>query len=280
MLNSSHKKHGRGSIPRTPNAAADNMLDPHVEKVHFEIGCCDRVSYQDPEPLQVSNHLGTFSLHNGNLEVTPLDHYANADGALQAIEPYLRAWEIEADLRATIGVIRFKFLKADIIDRRPHSRATQEANLLAGTGTYALQGQMVSMQHNLRRYPLPPTMAPSFAAEAAHSRWVGHFEGKEPLQSMAYFVLTALEKPAGGRSRAARTFGIDMDVLDTYGELTSTRGDGKNLRKFQKNGVLRDLTAEEKTWLYEAVKAIIRRLGEHASGAPLKQITMADLPAV
>lgn len=97
---------------------------------------------------------------------------------------------------------------------------------------------------------------------------------------MAYFVLTLLESSAGGRRPASRTFQIHLDVLNAMGRLSSTKGDEITARKVIGQSQLQDLSPAEKQWLEEAVRCVIRRLGEHAAGAQVNVITMAELPQI
>jgi hypothetical protein len=94
---------------------------------------------------------------------------------------------------------------------------------------------------------------------------------------MAYFVLSYLQVPAGGRKAAARVLMIDDTILGKIGELSST-GDLSTARKVPKNVPLRPLSGPETSWLEEAVKLLILRCGELASGATPSLATMAQLP--
>ena len=98
-----------------------------------------------------------------------------------------------------------------------------------------------------------------------HDRYLGYRERREPLASMVYFCLTALELPwgpgRGAREPAASHYGVDETVLNALWELGSTKG-GVGARKAQ--GVPLEYTREETRFLEEAVKAIIRRSAEVA----------------
>ena len=60
-------------------------------------------------------------------------------------------------------------------------------------------------------FPNPPKdFRATSEVELAYGRWYGYRKGREPLQSMAYFVLTLLEVTAGRRNQASRTFHIDQ----------------------------------------------------------------------
>jgi hypothetical protein len=97
---------------------------------------------------------------------------------------------------------------------------------------------------------------------------------------MAYFCLTLLEAMAGGKAQAAKTYKISQLVLSKMGELTSKRGDASTVRKYGAIMSGRPLTGPEIHWLEEAVKAIIRRLGEFNSIGTLSTIELTDLPAL
>jgi hypothetical protein len=48
------------------------------------------------------------------LEIVPAEHFPDEDEARRAVEPYLRAWEVAADIRQNPGTIRFKLTRANV----------------------------------------------------------------------------------------------------------------------------------------------------------------------
>jgi hypothetical protein len=207
------------------------MRDPHVDRLLFEIGSEEGISYDRPVPLNFTNHLGRFDCRDGKLVVEPASHFADEDDARAVIEPFLRSWEIEADLNLNIGTIRFRFLRAEVVDRDPPPPGASQVIQVKTAGVVLSAGE-VTLRVTKRAYPMPPE---SFRAtsdvERAHSRWRAFRAGREPLQSMAYFVLTLAEAAAGGRKNAAEHLRIDPDVLGSIGRLSSTRGDASTARK-------------------------------------------------
>lgn len=176
--------------------------------------------------------------------------------------------------------MRFEFDRVEVMDRDPPPHgATQIINVAAGS--IVLTGGSVSFHVTRRKYPPPPT---TFRAtpevQHAYRRWLGFRSGQEPLQAMAYFVLTLAESMANGRAAAARSFQIDSAVLGTIGRLSSTKGDEVTARKAAAGGNFQDLSGSERQWLEEAARRLIFRLGEHNSGAPLTLISMANLPSL
>lgn len=254
------------------------MRDPHVERLHFEIGSEEGVSYENPAPLTFTNHLGQFVCRDGVLRVEPAAHFADESDARVVVEPFLRAWEIDADLNGNIGTIRFSFLGADVVDRNPPLLGTPQV-ISAGAAAAAFASVRAAAHITRRLYPTPPE---SFRATSdvtqAYSRWRGFRAGHEPLQSMAYFVLTLVEAVAGGRKVAARSLAIDLDVLGTIGRLSSTKGDADTARKVERGTAFQELSGSEEQWLEHAIRRVVKRLGEHAAGGALDPLRMADLP--
>ena len=80
-----------------------HMRDPHVEAVYYEIGSGEGISFGSPPVLALTNRLGTFELANGKLTICPTAHYASGEEARAVFDPFLRAWELDADLTRNIG---------------------------------------------------------------------------------------------------------------------------------------------------------------------------------
>lgn len=256
------------------------MYDHHVQRLYYDASSGEGISYRDPPPLTFSNQLGNFDLRGGKLTITPTEHFAEEDQARQAIEPFLRAWEIEKDLTSNIGTIRFKFAQAEVIDRNPPPPGTPRIIRAKGSSLCVVSAK-ATLHVTCSEYPEPPpTFRTTPEVEMCYRRWMGYRNGKEPLPAMAYFVLTVFEQIAGGRDAAARVFQIDLAILQKMGDLTSTKGDEATARKVTAGKPLQGLTAVEQHWLETAVRRVIHRLGEHASGAPLTRIRLADLPAL
>jgi hypothetical protein len=202
------------------------------------------------------------------------EHYPDVDAAREAIEPFLRAWEIDAVLKMGKPEIRFRYQDAEVIDRDPPPAGTHRI-LDAAVQIDLIVGS--AMQFARHQYPEPPrSFAVSPDVESLWHRYRGYLDRCEHLPSMAYFCLSVLGYSAGGRARAAARYGISRDVLDKLGALTAL-GDETIARK--KHGRSRPLTAAEMTWIEAAIKAMIRRVGEFAAqSSGLDQVTMADLP--
>jgi hypothetical protein len=254
------------------------MRDPHVAHLLYTVSSEPTTRYLDPPALAHENALGIFHLANGQLRLTPSEHFANSHEAVAAIAPYLKAWEVATDLAINPGTIRFQFHSADVVDRDPPP-GLQDAMLFAEGTVVSVSGGTATLCVGRSTYPEPPhsfRLTPE--ADIAVRRWRAFRAGAEPLPSMAYFVLTLLERQAGLRPLAAKVFSIQGTILDKIGELSSERGDAESARKASRLGVFRPLASGEAAWLEAAVRQLILRLGEHASGWPLTPITAATLP--
>ncbi|WP_374438330.1 hypothetical protein [Pseudomonas panipatensis] len=252
------------------------MRDPHVEAVYFNVGSAEDISYQNPEPLVFSHPLGKFTLADGVLKVLPAEHFGSGHEASQALEGFLRAWEIEADLKQHLGMIRFSYSHAEVIDRNPLPQGVQHVQA-AGIASGLAVSDFVTCHITAGRYPSPPVcFSATEYAQYAHRRWLGYKRGQEPLLATAYFILTLLERQAGSRAQACILFKIDRDVLDRLGSWCSERGGPLSARK-AKSTDFEELTHIETDWLDRAVKRLILRLGEYASGQSLEQLTLESM---
>jgi len=93
-------------------------------------------------------------------------------------------------------------------------------------------------------------------------RYQQYTEGKEPLLSMAYALLTLLEGTTG-QKHGARTavcvmYHIDQAVRDTLGDLVSQKGSPKEARKLDCEATRQPRTDAERGWVDAVVKALIR----------------------
>jgi hypothetical protein len=197
--------------------------------------------------------------------------------ARAAVDPFLRCWEIEKDLAEHFGTIRFEFLSADVVDRDPPPVGTSQV-VQPNTLEVLLVSDAAEAAIIRGTYPVPAgAFCYTTHVQEAYDRWRMFVEGREPLQSMSYFLLTRIEAIASGRKRAAKTFNIEYKVLNTLGYLSSDKSDGSQSRK-AKGGD--ELTSDEKVWLQRAVPKIIIQLGIRASGGTLSALKMTDLPVL
>ena len=259
----------------------DAKPDFHVVALRYKLRPSDQVTYVSPAPVEFETQEVRFSLTEGKLTCEMKGHVATAEEARSVVEPVLRAWEVDSDLRWNRGQFRFEFDGADIIDRSPIPPGVVRghASVLAGVGSISAVGT-VSFHVTRAHYPEPPgTFRLNPDAESILLRYQGYLGGREPLLSMAYFCLTVLEANAGNRESAAMMYRVDKAVLRKVGELTTRRGDRLSARKATAGHAL-PLTGEEGAWLEAALKTLIWRVGDTRDATALPLITLADLPVL
>ena len=117
-------------------------------------------------------------------------------------------------------------------------------------------------------------------------RWDGYVRGisAEPLLSLAYCILSALESSATKslkkkkRERAAEEYNIHLAILDKLGELTA-EGTLEYARKIE--GQNRPLTTREFNWIDAVIPLLLQRIQLHQGGqldAAVPFLQMSDLP--
>jgi hypothetical protein len=254
------------------------MRDPHVISLTYLAVPSDTVSFDSAPPL--AGRVGPFTilLADGKLKIEPDIHFREIEEARKLVEPLLRSWEIDIALRYGSPELSFKYETAELIDRNPPPPGSP-VTLQLQTGEMVSLGMRVTLHVGRGKYPDPPlTFRTNPEVETLWHRYEQYGRGQEPLPSMAFFCLTLLEEIAGSRAQAAKQFGISQPVLNKMGELTSTRGDASSARKYGAVATGGPLIGPEVRWLEEAVRAIIRRVGEVNSAVTLTTIALNDLP--
>lgn len=260
--------------------AVGSAPDFHVVSLRYVLRLNNRVTYVSPPLVEFETEEARFRLADGNLTCEIKTHFKTAEAARAVVEPVLRAWEVDADLRWNQGELRFKFDGVEIIDRSlaPPGVSRGHAHM-TGVAAVSFVGT-VSVHVSRGHYPEPPgTFRLNPDAESISHRYRGYLDGREPLLSMAYFCLTVLEANCRGRAPAAAAYRINEAVLGKMGELATRRGDRSNARKATA-GPVQPLTGAESAWLESAVKTLIWRLGDTREATTLPLITMSDLPAL
>jgi hypothetical protein len=251
------------------------MNDPHVKALLYRVDHASTFNYEQAEPCERDLSEFHIRIESEHATVEPKQHFATAEEARVVVEPFLRAWELDAALtRDNPDVLRFVYLRPEIVDRNPPPGS---AVLYPQTGQYTLRGHEPTLRLGLKEYPAPPsglTISPEVAA--MFDRWSRYKAGQALLGDTADFCRGALER-GGGRQAAADHYRIDRSVIDELGDLADRKG-GAVARKYK--GYLKPYTETERAWLEAALRKIIRRAAEtaHHPDASRGLITMEDLP--
>ena len=258
------------------------MNDPHVVALVYRIEHNDSIDYSKAEPFCRDEQGFRLSVAEGSARLELNDHYPTIAAAHEAISDYRRAWELDAQLKR--GPDSFRLIldrgKSELVDRKPTPGiASLRASITSGVPSVS-----ISVQVQPPTYPEPPSdIALSPDIETMHQRFMGYRNGREPLASMASFCLSVIESATGERKNkrvvAARMYGIDRRILDRIGDLSANRG-GAKARKA--DGIAADFSSQERHFLEQAVKTVIRRMAEkeHSPRKQLPRMPLSDLPSL
>ena len=256
------------------------MNDPHVVALNYKIEHHSSIDYDAASPLDHSEDAFEIHVERTNVRFAMKKHYATKSEALESVEAYIRAWEHLAALQNGPNEFKLIFDGAEIEDRDPTpgvvyvSPKPLRINVSVGEPTIHV---------SRGAYPRPPSRRMEFSRDVAlmFDRYVGYHARREHLTGMANFCLTVLENSVRAkknrRKAAAGHYDIEYKVLDEVGRLCSNKG-GAEARKAQ--GVGQDLNGQERQFLEEAVKAIIRRAAEVAGdpNGSRDTILLSDFP--
>jgi hypothetical protein len=259
------------------------MNDPHVKALHYLVVCGQSADYDNAPPLQEETTEFTLSIGGKHAVFEIKNHYASVEEARRRVEEYIRAWEMLAGIEHDPGNFRLVFERPEVIDRSPSPNSGNVLSLTAHISSHVHVSDQVTVHISRHKFPEPPKeFVASPDAETMYLRYKAYRESRESLTAMAYMCLTVVVATAGGRTKAAKRYFIDEKVLITIGRLSSVKGSPQEARKFPKRGSFDPLVPEERQWLIEATKALIRRVGEREANraTPLKRIKMNDLPPI
>ena len=254
------------------------MNDPRVVALTYSIEHGSSVDYSNASPICHEEESFKIRVEDKQVRFKLKEHYATVKAAREAVEPYIRSWELDAGLSRQPGNFKLTFDRPEIIDRNPTPGIVSVgAYFRSGTSSLSVSATVT------RSYPQPPTgitlESEDPDVQTMYARYEGYCQRREPLASMAYFCLTMLEIRCRGRQNAANTYGIDKKVLNRVGDLTANKGGKTAARKA--HGIADDLTSQESRFLEEAVKSIVRRMAEvaHDPQKHYPRISLSDLPS-
>lgn len=251
------------------------MKDPHVVSLTYRLEVGKSLHFNNPPRLDHETEHFTVSLEDGALVASMKEHHPTVKSAQERVGPFLRSWELDNELQHGANAMRFVYETAEVIDRNPPPPGASRSIQAADGISVSVSGVAAEMSVGKAAYPPPPsTFVASPDVITLWNRFQGYLEDKEPLPAMAYFCLTVLQARGKGRTGAAKLYQVHEDVLHKLGELTSDRGDDTTGRKFLPSRA--PLAPQEAGWVEDVVRALVRRVGEHAAGVPLRQINMSD----
>ena len=256
-------------------STVSSMNDPHVVALIYNVRHKESVDYGEAKPLAFENDHFEVRVKDGKAQFELKEHCATEQKARDRVKPFIRDWQFDAGLRRDPNCFVLEFEKAEIIDRSPTPGVTK-VNAAPARWHFSIPSPKVTVSPPT--YPPPPIGIDSSHpdVQTLYERYRRFREGGEDLPSFAYFCLTVLEYPftSSERRRAAASYNVDYAVLQSIGQLSSTKG-GSGARK--REGVETPLAGDERRFLERATVRLIRRLAEHhAAKGILPTISMKD----
>lgn len=259
-----------------------NVNDPHVVALNFRIEHHSSVNYDNASPLDHREEAFEIHVEGNSVSFTMNRHYATQSEALDSVEDYIRAWEYLAALQTEPSEFKLVFDGAKIEDRDPTPGV-----MYAGAKPFSINVSVSEPDIHVSRgtYPQPPSGKLEFSPDVKlmFDQYVAYRARRRYLTDMANFCLTVLENSVQSkknvRKAAARHYDIEYEVLCGIGRLCSQKG-GAEARKAQ--GVDQDLNGQERQFLEEVVRAIIRRAAEVAADpdGSREMIALSEFPDV
>jgi hypothetical protein len=237
------------------------MKAPRVTALHYRIIPGEDCDFDRSPPIEFENDEFHGRLADYILTLFPVGSFAAADAAADAAMPFIRAWEIKAGVKYQSATeFQIVFTGAEVEDT-----AAPQGTLSISLDAHCHVAATATSHASRSSYP-PPAQETRLLpeVEAIWARVSRYIDRREPLTSVAYFVLTVLTMRRGVKE-AAIYYRIGGEVLRRISELSSTRGDALTARKLTKMTV--PLAPEETQWLHDALFGILRHLLDFNSGS-------------
>jgi len=250
------------------------MKDPHVVSLHYELVVPVNIEFIAPSPVVVQRQEFACRLSMDGLLVEMGYHCADESAARGIVDPYLRAWELYAEVQYCSPILRFGFLRAEMIDRDPRrSHSISGAVECAMACSARIVGHVSAFPEPSNRCVYSPDV------RAIWERYQDYRAGREKLASMAYFALTRIEQCAGGRKDASRKYSISRGLLDRLAILSSKVGGDKSVRKNSASSSGVPHTEEEVAWIESCIRRVAHQVAMHDADPlrPLPLLTASDL---
>ena len=270
------------------------MSHLHVARLVYRLKTDGTWTFEDPPKVERQTDAFFLRLEDDMLYVSMREHHETAGSARTRVEKYLRSWEISAGLQYDgTSEMWFEFVRAEVLDLTEHPRAptgTPPVVVRLSAGSMSIAAGAATAHVTSRSYPNPPDhFTVSEDVEVMWTLYQRYRKDRERLLTMAATCLSWLRfraqqnDPTTGKKslnkKVEQQYNIEIDVLRKLGELTANLGVGVEARKVYGGSQLRNPTHGERKWIEEAIKKIIRRVGEHAADPQgvLPKITMANL---
>lgn len=246
-------------------------MTPRVTVLTYEVAWLTGPPSVLPPRQELS--LGDFDcvLEGTVLTATPRGAYPTEAEATAAMEPHLRAWELELELDRGYRV-EFRLTGSHAVDAEPG----QPKHFVVGIGEHLTMSDSLQVTAHTDLPSPTATYQPTPRVQQLVIRLRDLREGREKAASAAYAILTDIEHTfgSGDRGAAAQALNVSSKLLTTLSRLAS----GQHPTEGRKVAKADPLTDADLDWLRRAVPLLVRRAAAVESGATgLPQLTLADV---
>lgn len=148
-----------------PTAGGTTLNDPHVETLTYRVVKPDNVTFHNPPAVVGEFAAFRYRLEHDILTAEMKEHFATLDAAREPVEEFLRAWELDAALRADKPVFGFELQQFHVIDRNPSPSNPVKGKVAAACDMF-LMADEATVQKVSPAYPPPPSgLKPSLDTE-------------------------------------------------------------------------------------------------------------------
>ena len=139
-----------------PSPRQVKMNDPHVVALNYSILHDGTVKYDDAPPIEYDGPEFSVRVADEKVRLELKTHYATDDAALQAVDRYIRSWELGAALDGRPGQFKLLFKSAEVVDRNPPPPTAGKVNASPTTFRFEVPNTVTVTKTSPKPYPPPP----------------------------------------------------------------------------------------------------------------------------
>ncbi len=233
------------------------MNDPHVEALIYVVEHDKSSDYSLAKTIEVEHTTFRLKLEDREVRFELKEHYPTSQQAQQAIQAFIKQWELRASSKSGPGTFTLKFKRPEIVDRKPTPGVI---SVSAGPISFSFTTSSPTVTVS-RQYPQPPHECrmniDNPDVQTMLHRYIGYRQGREPLPSMAYFCYDVFAKRFGKDAKdTAEKHKISYKLVMMVSNLASNKS-GDQAR--HQSAICHPLAQCEVQFLEKAVAAMIIR---------------------
>lgn len=246
-----------------------NEPNARVVRLCYQVATAGEEDY-DPQVTAVGT-LGTFSywIQARIATLSPTTTLATEAAARALVDPLIGGWNVHALLSLGPGAFQLRHLHTIVSgEGKPEPCAH-----VAHADSTAADAVLIHTQ-----YPAAPhDMIADGDVLSLSEEYARVLREPNQLIPAGRAAIALLERRFVDRKTAAEALNADLRVLHKLGEITSTWGRRSGAEKITTWKSTRRVTKAEREWIVDVMRALTRRLAQHAAGVRPAE-TMSRLP--